>query len=1336
MTFHISNVEIIKISTLRLFSILSISILFSFQLSAQQNSVDTTDYPYWIDMMQDPDANFNATVSAFEKYWENREIKKGGGWKPFKRWQSYMETRVDANGNKPAPDQVVRAMAKKKSSGSLKAVNDNWTELGPITSPANGTGQPNGLGRVNAIGFHPTNGNIIYVGTPQGGLWKTTDNGNTWSSNTDQLPTLGVSSILIDPNNPQIMYMGTGDRDGGDAPGIGVYKSLDAGTTWTASNTGITNRTVGGMLFSPTNSSTIIAATSGGIYKSTDSGANWTQKQSGNFKDIRFKPGSSTIMYATASGVFYRSTDAGESWTALSSTQGIPTANRMVIGVSPANPNYVYVVATNSATFKALYQSTDSGATFTEQSNTPNIMDYSTDGSGGSGQAWYDLCVAVDPNNINTLYVGGVNIFKSTDGGVNWTINAHWVGSGGAASIHADQHTLEYSPVNGDLYNGNDGGFYISPDGTAWNDKSSGLAIAQVYKIGQSALTKDLVINGYQDNGTAVFDGNWRTEIGGDGMECIVDYSDDNYMYGALYYGDIRRSSNNGVNFSRIAADGANGINESGAWVTPYALHETDANIMFVGYKNIWRSDNVKTANASNVTWTNITNETAPGNCRVVEHSPANTNILYYVRSGDLYRIDNAMAASATIVDLDPFLPTNGTPTDLEAHPTDENILYMTLSNKVYQSNDKGMSWTNITGPSVLPNVSINCIVYGKNTPDGLYVGTDAGVYYREMGDPDWTDFFSGFPLNSEVTELEIYYDLITPSESRIRAATYGRGLWESPLENIGSGPTVAKFTASSTVTCLNTDVAFTDQSTWNPTSHNWSITPNTFTYINGTSATSANPEVQFNSLGFYTVSLAASNAEGGNTETKTDFIEVVNISSIAPVSEDFQGATFPPNNWNIVNSDASTTWVSATVTGSDGNSTTAARVNNYAYNANGQEDEFNSISLDLANNSITSLTFDLAYAPYSATYNDSFRVDVFISCGNIYHSTPYGASYLDLATAPAQTSTFSPNASQWRNETIDLTPFQGENIIIKFININGYGNDLFIDNINFITGGTFVDYFPDTDGDNYGDINASGVSVLVGNPPPNNHVLDNTDCDDTNSNIFPGNTEVCDGFDNNCVAGIDEGFDADGDNVADCFDCDPNDPNDIDMNINNNSIATDTYHANSTISSTGKIPNGNIVVFKAGDQIDLKPVGTDGFHAVAGSNFIARIENCGIPSPPQSIISTYEEEETFDEVENNTDAKSSTNNSITYQNIAVQIFPNPFQNRTNIRIDLEEAQMVSLIIYDATGNIAKVILNQSYLEKGTHDFVVNANNWSMGLFHAVLRTENQTVVEKMVISR
>ncbi|MEZ4888155.1 MAG: PKD domain-containing protein [Chitinophagales bacterium] len=866
---------------------LSLTLSLKAQKPPTEAARDTSNYPYWIEMMQDPNANFYATVRAFEQYWEGRDIQKGNGWKPFKRWESFMQTRIKEDGSKPAPDEVWNAYWKaQKGKSPLKTTstsNANWTEIGPTYLPANGTGQPNGVGRLNGIGFHPTNANTFYVGAPQGGVWKTTDGGLTWSSTTDALPTLGVSSILVDYNTPNTVYIGTGDRDAGDAPGLGVMKSTDSGDTWVSSNTGMNNKTVGMMVMHPTNPSIILAATSGGIYKTINGGTNWTLEQSGNFKDIEYKPSDPNIAYATASGNFYRSTNGGDSWTQLGTLQGIPSANRMVIAVTPANPNYVYVLASNSSTFKALYRSTDSGASFTTQSTTPNIMDYSTDGSGSSGQAWYDLCLAADPNNANTIYAGGVNIFKSTNGGANWTLSAHWVGSGGADDIHADQHALEFSPVNDYLYSGNDGGVYFTSDnGTIWTDRSSGLGIAQVYKIGQSATVKDLVINGYQDNGTAVYDGAWRTEIGGDGMECIIDYTDSNYQYGALYYGDMRRSTNNGVSFSQIAANGTNGITESGAWITPYALHETDPNTMFIGYRNIWRSTNVKAANSGSVAWTKITSTNST--VYVVEPSPANTNILYYVTNSVLYRIDNVMAASPTVVDLNNGLPTSGTPTDIEAHPTNENIVYMTLSNNVYKSTNKGASWTDISDN--IPNINTNCLVYQIGTDEGLYVGTDAGVYYKDNTLNDWVVFDENLPVNSEVTELEIYYDAENLCESRIRASTYGRGLWESTLQNSDEF-IAADFRASSTESCTGSSILFEDSSC-NASTYQWTFSPSTVTYTNGTSATSANPEVQFNAAGTYSVNLSITGTLGNDTKTINNYI-TINQSTNLPLSTDFE---------------------------------------------------------------------------------------------------------------------------------------------------------------------------------------------------------------------------------------------------------------------------------------------------------------------------------------------------------------------------------------------------------------------------------------------------------------
>ena len=744
------------------------------QSRSQSAAVDTATYPYWIQMMQDPNAKFSSTKSAFEKYWQNRTPSKGDGWKVFKRWEYINSPRVQADGKLPAPGFVSDQYESYMKTHEPKSASGNWTIIGPVALPSNSTSQPNGLGRINAVGFHPTDANTFYIGSPSGGFWKTSNGGTSWTNLSASMPTLGVSAVIVHPSNPNTIWIGTGDRDAGDAPGMGIYKSTDGGATWSVSNTGMGNVTVGMMLIHPSNPSILLAATSSGIYKSSDGGATWARKSSNtsHYKDLKFKPGDPTIVYSTEGGRFYRSANTGDSWTQI--TSGVITGTRMVIGVSANNAAYVYLCQTNGS-FSGLLRSADSGLTFTTQCTSPNMMDYACDGSGTSTQAWYDLCIAVDPANVNNIFIGGINIWKSTNGGTSFSINTHWVGSCSVPAVHADIHSLDWNPADGRLYTGCDGGLYYTANGgTTWTNKSSGLAIAQVYKIGQSATNEAVVINGYQDNGTASNNGSaFTTVIGGDGMECIIDYTDANYRYGALYYGDIRRST--GGYYSTIAANGANGITESGGWVTPYILHETNPNTMFIGYKNVWRCTTVK----ATPSWTAIsTGETA--NCSVLENSPANTEILYVVRSGSLKRSDNSTAATPAWTTC--TLPGGSTPTDLEAHPTNANIVYATAGYYVFKSTDKGITWTNISG--TLPSIYTNSLVYDKNSNEGLYVSNETGIFYKDASLSDWIPFNTGMPV-VDVRELEIYYGS-SYATSKLKAATYGRGLWSSDLIEMG----------------------------------------------------------------------------------------------------------------------------------------------------------------------------------------------------------------------------------------------------------------------------------------------------------------------------------------------------------------------------------------------------------------------------------------------------------------------------------------------------------------------------------------------------------------------
>ncbi|MBK7214891.1 MAG: PKD domain-containing protein [Bacteroidales bacterium] len=748
----------------------------------------------WLEMIQDPNVNFYEAKSAFNKYWANRTDHKGNGYKVFKRWEYINEARVLPDGKLQAPEYVMNEFNKYMSKfDGPSSASGNWTIQGPTQYVINNTSQPTGMGRVNAIAFHPTDVNTIYIGAPSGGIWKTTNGGGSWENLANNLPKLGVSSILIHPVDPNIIYIGTGDRDGGDAPGIGVFKTINGGITWNQINNTMGDVTVGDMLMHPSDPNTILVATNVGIYKTTNGGATWALKSGAyNFKDIQFKPGDPTVVYAvriTTPSRFYRSTNTGDSWTQI--TSGLPTTgigSRMVIGTSPANPNCVYLVQIKLAdgTFANLLRSNDAGLSFTSMSTSPNIMGYNCDGSGTASQATYDLCINVDPTNANIVFVGGINTWKSIDGGATWNSSTNWNSTcgGTGTAVHADHHVLEWNPLNGGLYLGHDGGItYTANGGTSWTEITGGLPISQVYKLGQGASNSNYTVMGLQDNGIgATINGStFYTVNGGDGGECIIDYANSNYCYDTYVEGPIRRSTTGPLgSYSTIAANGTNGIDETAAWIIPYFLHKTDHLTMFAGYNNLWRSNNVT---SSPPTWTKIsTGETSV--CKVLEQSAADLGVVYVVRSGSLKRTDNANDAAASVTWAACTLPDGLTPTYLATHPTNANIVYATAGNSVYKSTDKGLTWTTMDPNISLPALSINCLVYDKNSNEGIYVGNQTGVWYKNATMTDWMLFSNGLPP-VDVRELEIFYDPIG-TQNRLKAATYGRGLWQSDLYESG----------------------------------------------------------------------------------------------------------------------------------------------------------------------------------------------------------------------------------------------------------------------------------------------------------------------------------------------------------------------------------------------------------------------------------------------------------------------------------------------------------------------------------------------------------------------
>lgn len=771
---------------------------FTFLLSSvfAQVEMDKT----WLDKMQDPEADFRQIQQQFQAYWQNRSDYKGNGYKVFKRWEYIQEMRVQANGKLRPADYVWneynRYMNEYEANNSMnKSASGTWSLVGPNSYPTNLTGQPTGMGRVNCVAFHPTDANTLYIGAPAGGIWKSTNHGTTWTNLSANIPHLGVSAILIHPTDPNILYIGTGDRDGGDAPGIGVFKSTDGGATWKQMNLGMGNVTVGMMLMHPSNPDILLAASNKGIFKTTNAAQSWTQTANASYvyKDIKFKPGDPSIVYAARTNnspsEFYRSTDNGSSWTQI--TAGIPTSgvgSRSVLGVSAADPSVVYLlqITEPGSRFSALLKSTDSGLSFTTQSTSPNLMDYACDGSGTSSQATYDLCMAVLPTDANTVYVGGINTWKSTNGGVSWSINNHWVGSCSVPAVHADHHSLDFSPLNGNLYLGHDGGISYTANGSSWTEITNNLAISQIYRLGQSTHNVNHTIMGFQDNGVAFTTNgtSFSTRSGGDGMECLIDYDNGNFCYSTYVDGYIRRSTTGlAGSYSMVADMGFGGLTEKGAWVTPYFLHKSTPSIMFLGYKNVWRCNNIRATPASSVVWEALTTGETE-NCIQIEQSPVDNNIFYAVRNGSLKRSDNINAAANAVSWTVCTLPAGLTPSDIKASPVDANVVFATAGMKVFKSTDKGLSWTELTGN--LPALYVNCLVLDKDANEGIYIGNETGVWYKDATVTDWQMFSSGLPP-VDVRELEIYYDSNNPLNNRIKAATYGRGLWQSDLIQINT---------------------------------------------------------------------------------------------------------------------------------------------------------------------------------------------------------------------------------------------------------------------------------------------------------------------------------------------------------------------------------------------------------------------------------------------------------------------------------------------------------------------------------------------------------------------
>jgi len=728
--------------------------------------------------------NFNDLQKAFYSYWDVHEHEEGQAIKQFKRYEWYMAPRVNEDGVIPTNILLkeINAINQQRQGGTKN--NSDWMPLGPFDTPDwMNEGLRSGSGRIDCAAFHPDNDNIMWVGAHSGGFWKTTDGGQSWYTTTDHLGSIGISSIVVHPDDTDMLYISTGDRDSWNTFSIGVLKSYDGGETW--EETGMTyevyqNQVINSMIQNPLHPDVLYISTETGIYKSTNAAVDWYKVANGHFKEIHFKQGNTNILFATSFNYYggaqiYKSEDAGETFQPLSNT-GIPPSqvSRIALGMTPADTEVIYALCSRNypnAYCYGVFKSVNGGDTWTKEldGNEINLLGRSVYGSDQEGYGWYTLSIAVSPVNPNELYTGAINIWKSVDGARNWEIKTHEVNNiiPGVTYSWVDHHFMGYKPNTNILYSGNDGGIMRSIDGgDNWEDLSDGLEILQIYKIALSASDESVALCGDQDQfAMYMHDNTWHCLRTGESGENLIDYSDPQTFYTSGYGGGFKRTYNGGNYLSNITPPGVSLY----VWLWPFAMHPYDVNTIYICTNIIHKSINQGSS------WTQLDPGLLVSELSLFEIAPSNDKYIVTGTSNILYRTENGGIDWGNIKGNLP----NGNISDVIISPNNTEIMFVSFSGfnsgmKVYKTINGGESWENISYN--LPNLPANCIVYQNGTNDGIYVGMDVGVYYIDNNMEEWTDFSNGLP-NVIVNEIEIQYNT-----EKIRAGTYGRGLWESPL--------------------------------------------------------------------------------------------------------------------------------------------------------------------------------------------------------------------------------------------------------------------------------------------------------------------------------------------------------------------------------------------------------------------------------------------------------------------------------------------------------------------------------------------------------------------------
>ncbi|MEN9613205.1 MAG: hypothetical protein RLZZ628_4019 [Bacteroidota bacterium] len=753
-------------------------------------------------------------------------------------------------------------------------VDPNWQLLGPKTNPvevpyheigyAEESRDNAGLGRINCIEFSNWDANNLWVGTSTGGVWKSWNGGKQWYNISMTLPIMEISEIAVDQTNSNILYVATGDRDAGAYNGTGgyngsgnrsrLYKTTDGGDSWTQIQANFGGGIfIWGLYTHPTRPNEVVVVKANGVYKSTDGGATWNEPLVINrqtefyFANAASNPINPNRMYVLTLEerpanyyIFWlnRSDDFGNTWRRMDSiTSGINEQSffntDMKLAIAPSDPNCVYLSSLevdtthNSVRFGILTRTLDGGRTWQDRARYPSVPNLSGwilgDSTDLGSQGIYDMVLAVDPKNKNRVFVSGVDMWGSENGGQSFSKTTFWLDALGK-SAHADHHWGEFQPKTGTFFLATDGGLYKTNHlkvgdqaaivhcysdsayngfrlncyefPTQWEYAGNGIANNEFYAIAVSKSNPNFILGGTQDNGTFKYqNGNWTSVLGGDGLVPLIHPANPNIFYGSVPGGTLFRTSDGGRNYKYVTE--AMDAVDRGAWLTPMALVEASPNTLIQAReKQVWRST------TAGETWQRISNfpQGRIGNhTTAMEIAPSDGNIIWTAKwiannylnleqpTSFLYKTTNAGTSWTNV--WSPQFPTYPSElTDIAIHPTQPNKIWVTFSagfvatepnqaKKVFYSADAGATWVNLT--SGLPPVPVWTIaISAESYDDAIYVGTGVGIFYRDNRTNGFIEYQNQqMPKGTIVTDLKIH-----AASRRIYAATHGHGLWRADL--------------------------------------------------------------------------------------------------------------------------------------------------------------------------------------------------------------------------------------------------------------------------------------------------------------------------------------------------------------------------------------------------------------------------------------------------------------------------------------------------------------------------------------------------------------------------